>query len=119
MTWTFTIPEATPSLNTIQGRHWAANHRDKEALQWVVASALNKVPRIPPATGPRRLTITRHGKGRLDRDNLTGGAKFLIDEIKRRRLILDDNPDVCELVVLQVVDRKTRPHTVVELEDVA
>lgn len=119
MVWTFSIPGATPSLNTIQGRHWAINMREKEALQWIVASALNKVPRVPEATGPRRLTIIRHGKGRLDKDNLTGGCKFLIDEIKRRRLILDDAPDVCELRVEQVVDRKSPPYTVVSLEDVA
>lgn len=117
MSWTFKLDYVTPSLNEIRSQHWAAQTRGKTALGWILVSSLNQRPAIPLATGKRRVTITRHGKGQLDRDNLFGGAKDLVDAIKARRLILDDNPDACELIVKQVVDRKATPHTVVTIED--
>ena len=117
MKWTFTLPMPTPSLNEIQGYHWAYCKRQKEGLGWILASALNKVPAIPRASGKRTVTISRHGKGRLDRDNLVGGCKWLIDAIKERGLILDDCDASLHLVVEQVVSRKTEPYTVVTIEE--
>ena len=117
MSWTFTLPFATPSLNEIQGQHWSYARREKESLRWSLASALNHIPAIPKAAGRRRLTIVRHGRGRLDQDNLAGGVKWLVDAIKERRLILDDNPEECELVCQQVVSRTADPHTILTLED--
>lgn len=115
--WVFRVDMPTPSLNEIQGQHWSTVSKKKEAMGWLLVSALNKCPQIPLAASRRRLTIVRHGKGRLDNDNLCGGVKGLVDAIKMRKLILDDNPDVCELIVHQVVDRKAVPHTMVMIED--
>ena len=118
MTWTFTISEPTPSLNEIQGWHWRHVVQEKQRVGWLLLSALSNVPAIPRATGKRRLTIIRHGKGQLDRSNLWGGVKWLEDAIRARRLILDDDEDHCELLVSQVVDRGRDPFTEVVLEDV-
>ena len=119
MTWTFTLPGATPSLNEIHGHHWFWIAKGKTSLGWSLVSALNKIPKIPKATGKRRLTIVRYGKGRLDRDNLVGGCKWLVDAIKERGLILDDCEKSCELVVSQVVSRKVAAHTEVTIEEAA
>jgi hypothetical protein len=117
--WSFILPLATPSGNeTLRQHHWArAEH--KTGLGWLLASALNLQPKIPDATGKRRLTIIRHGKRALDQDNLAAGCKSLIDCLKERRLILDDCPVCCELVFEQVPCGKLTAFTVLILEDVA
>ena len=115
--WRIRIDVATPSLNEIHRMHWAERSRLKASFGWMLASALNKLPKIPNATGPRHLVIERHGKRALDLDNLAGGAKGLIDCIKEFRLILDDAPRVCTLEFRQVVSRKDAPHTVIYLEE--
>ena len=117
MTWSFTISQATPSLNRIHGNHWSANKKAKSAIAWLLAAALNGIPPIPKATGRRRLVIVRYGRGRLDRANLVGGAKWLEDAIKDRGLLLDDDDAGCDLIVSQIVFRKGIPHTVVTLQD--
>ncbi len=119
MSWTITLPLATPSGNTVLRQHFRTRTLENNAMAWHLASALNKLPKIPPATGKRRLIVERHGKKALDADNLAAGAKGLIDCVKERRLILDDNPDVCELVFRQSVNRILEAFTVLILEDVA
>lgn len=116
--WRFTLPSATPSLNTLTRTHWAVRARDKVSLMWQVKSLANR-HRVPRATGPRRLTITRMGKMVLDQDNLAGGCKDLIDVLKNLHLVLDDNPEVCSMVFHQVTSRSVEPHTVITLEDIA
>ena len=117
MTWTITIEAATPSPNELNRMHWAERRRLKEATGWLLASALNKQPKIPKATGPRKLVIERHGRKALDQDNLAGGAKDLIDCIKEQRLIKDDCPSLCSMEFRQVIDKKSGAHTVIYLED--
>ena len=119
MTWIIKVEAATPSPNELNRMHWAERRRLKETFGWLLASALNKLPKIPKATGPRRLVIERHGRKALDQDNLAGGAKGLIDCIREQRLILDDNPADCQMEFRQVVHRKDGPHTVIYLEDCA
>ena len=119
MTWTIILPFATPSLNEIQGQHWAFAKRQKEAIAWSLRSALNRQAQIPVATGKRRVSIERTGRGRMDRDNLIGGFKWLIDAIKAERHIVDDDDDHLELIALpQVVSRKVFPSTTIILEDI-
>jgi hypothetical protein len=119
MTWTIILPFATPSLNEIQGQHWSFAKRQKEAIAWSLRSALNLQAKIPVATGKRRVSIERTGRGRLDPDNLMGGFKWLIDAIKAERLIVDDDDDHLELIALpQVVSRKIYPSTRVAIEDI-
>jgi len=119
MRWTFTLPFPTPSLNEIHGHHWAWGREQKAILQWQLLSALNRAEPIPKAKGKRTLAICRHGKGSLDRDNLVGGCKWLVDAIKQRGLILDDCDASCHLVVTQVVNRKIAPYTEITIEESA
>ena len=119
MTWTFTftLNNATPSLNEIHGKHWGSNVRNKTATMWFLTAALLRSPHVPRAAGKRILTIERHGRGRLDHDNLVGGVKWLVDAIKDRGLIRDDSEEWMDLRVSQIVRRDVSPHTVVTLED--
>ena len=118
MTWKIVVEMPTPSPNELNRMHWAERRRLKETFGWLLASALNKLPKIPKATGPRRLVIERHGRKALDQDNLAGGAKGLVDCIKEQRLILDDCPELCSMEFKQVINKKNGSHTVIYLEDI-
>ena len=73
---------------------------------------------VPKATGKRRLTIQRHGKRRLDVDNLIGGAKGMIDELRRLGVLLDDHDDAIELLAKNVpLVKGLEPHTILVIED--
>jgi Holliday junction resolvase RusA-like endonuclease len=68
----------------------------------------------------RRVTITRRFAGRcqeLDRDNLVGGAKPLVDALALAGLVLDDDKAHIELHVLQ--ERHERNETLVVVEELA
>ena len=119
MRWTVNLPIVTPSGNQTIRQHWVARAEHKSAMGWMLRSALNGIPKVPPATGKRRLTIERHGRKSLDMDNMAAGCKSLIDAIKELRLITDDNPAECELVFCQVLCGKSNPHMVLTLEDCA
>lgn len=106
--WRLSVPEASPSLNAfankrspfvyprLRGR-WERLIRDA----WYVARAEALVLSgfVPP---PRaRLTVYRYSAADLDRDNLTGGLKPVLDALRRCGLIADDAPDVLALDVHQ------------------
>jgi hypothetical protein len=118
MKWTFSLPFPTPSLNEIQGWHWSHAKRSKAYIAQYLGIVLLGYPKIPAATGKRRLTIVRHGKGRLDKANLIGGAKWVEDAIKDRGLLIDDRDEFCEMIVEQVVSRSVKPFTHIILEDI-
>lgn len=119
MSWVIKIEAPTPSLNEWQRMHWREQYRLKETFRWLLASALNKQPKIPNACGRRKLVIERHGKKAMDLDNLAAGCKALIDCVKEQRLIQDDSPAHCDLEFRQVVRKKDGPHTVLYLSEVA
>jgi len=48
------------------------------------------------------LSITRYSTKTLDVDNLAGGCKPLIDQIRYSKLIPDDNPESVEITFAQV-----------------
>ena len=117
--WAIRVPMPTPSLNQIQGKHWRVIHRMTQNMQTAVMVACANGPAIPKATGKRKVLITRHGKGILDADNLAGGAKSLIDALKLRGLLLDDDPAHVEVVYRQVLERTAKPYTSVEIQEAA
>ena len=116
--WVLRVPIPTPSLNEIQGKHWAHVDRQKAAMQWAVLAGLSSGTKIPQATGKRKLVITRHGLGTLDADNLAGGCKSLIDALRYRGLILNDDPESIEVIFRQSPVKK-EPHTIVLIEEAA
>lgn len=118
MVYRMYIGEASPSANRYAYAHWRVRHADKKRWALLLASEA-RLLKIPPATGPRRLTIERHGRRRLDPDNLIGGAKGMIDELRRLNLLLDDDDDSVTLMARNVkLEKGEEPFTVLYLEDV-
>ncbi len=115
------LPEATPSLNVWQRMHWAVRKREQHKWAMIVYGALLIAgwSRISArAFGKRRLTIERFGVRALDPDNACGGAKPVIDELRHLGLLLDDTPEMVELVVRSGKKKRGEdPHTRITLED--
>lgn len=105
--FTLTIPEPTPSLNTWLALHWAQRQRIKANWLTHVQAQRNNL-KIPKATSKRRVVVTRFGARELDRDNAFGGAKGLLDTLKAAGLLVDDSPTWCEYEVYQVPGTKYR-----------
>ncbi len=100
--WAFTLAGELHSMNRHVVNFGAARHayrRERDAWAWLARAARLK-HRIAIATGRRRLTLTRIYAGRqreLDRDNLAGGAKPLVDALVREGLLVDDTSRWLEL----------------------
>jgi hypothetical protein len=116
MRWTCELPFVTPSNNELLNMHWAERARLKTRMAWQIRSALNTIPHIPSASHKRRIIFVRHGKRRLDKDNLYGGIKLTLDIIKEFRVIVDDKPDWLDLEVEQGACGKAKPWTTFILE---
>ncbi len=119
---TLVLEAETPSNNTYSRDHWAKRSADKERWGFLIVKAVGNSENMAryKAKGPRALTITRFGKRQCDLDNIAGGAKGVIDALRKHGLLLDDDPK--SMVALTVVNGKLKPkeapHTLVFLEDV-
>jgi Holliday junction resolvase RusA-like endonuclease len=73
--------------------------RDRDSWQWEFRS-FRLLRKIPRATGKRRLTLTRFYDGRqreMDVDNLSTGAKLVVDALVREGLLVDDRREFAEV----------------------
>jgi hypothetical protein len=141
VTWSLTIPKVPPSGNVIKRMAWPVYGRLLHEWFWLIRAAPGFMD-IPPADCRRRLTLTRFGRGTLDRDNLYASMKPVIDVLRppkheegyyktgkkagqhwtRRRighgLILEDDAAHLDLIVEQrPLNKGENPHLVVMLED--
>lgn len=112
---TLEIPVATPSLNPMLGQFWAKRVKQRRQWRWLVRAARLEAKFFPLAPLSRaRVTIVRHGRRVLDKDNLYGGTKLLTDSLVSEGLLADDSPAHIELTVEQQVTKS--PRTVVRIE---
>lgn len=119
--WSFFVNREVQSLNAHRGNYggqrWAYA-KDRDAWQqWFVV--LGRQHCVTPASGKRRVTLTRCYSGRqreLDADNLSGGAKVVIDSMVRAKLLLNDDKASVEVLYRQ---RKvtTEPGLEVRIEE--
>ena len=113
------LPFVTPSNNELlrKYRHWAVKRRLKtyymdEIMIYILEHNLKDIQ----TDGKRECKITSYRKRLLDKDNLYGGVKPLVDVIVKYGILIDDNPSVCDLKVGQ--EKSRTPKTVIELRDI-
>lgn len=99
------------SCELLSGNKTGSN--GKGASGWKYRKAADKYSRAVNLSEPlplaapgsrRRVTITRlyrTGRRKFDKDNLVWGCKPLVDVLKKRGYIFDDNPKHVEVVYLQ------------------
>jgi hypothetical protein len=66
--------------------------------------------------GRFRVRITRRGARLLDADNLGGSVKFILDALRYRNIIPEDNPASIELEVSQEITPKKDRGTLIQVE---
>jgi hypothetical protein len=119
MRYILRIYQASPSLNEYTyNRNPFIQRADKQRWAWLIRTA-DGFNDVPKATGPRSLHIERHGRRRLDPDNLIGGAKCVItDNLRALGLLIDDNDSLFAITAENVkLQPKEKPFTVLVLTD--
>lgn len=79
--------------NEMERRHWSFIHKEKQQCYELV---LSKVHRHRPVRPLKKavLILTRHSTREPDFDNLVGSWKYILDALKKYRIIEDDKPSV-------------------------
>ena len=88
-------PQSRKLLNTL------FKHAPKRTLDKVLKTKETGTDCIVKCNPKYHLTITRYSTRTLDVDNLAGGCKPLIDQIRYAKLIPDDNPESVEIIFKQ------------------
>lgn len=98
--WLFAMSLMPPSQNIVSGNKGGRAARTKykkfrDDYGMLLRAWMNDL-KIPDATGRRRVSVTRRYGGRaqkMDRGNLIGGCKPLLDAMTRVGLIVDDKEE--------------------------
>lgn len=121
--WEFVLDKRIESANNRTVNAGATRWRyakQRDEWTWLVRAASLRLPREPRSARPsskRRVTITRRYAGRcrlLDKDNLVGGCKALVDALVHEGVVHDDKPRWLELHVLQEQGERNETHVLVE-----
>jgi len=96
--WLVEIPKISKSINRTHGSHWSIARRERDEWARWVAVSLDKPPK---AESKRSLVIERLAcSNGLDRDNLYGSYKQLIDAIRDAGIIVDDSDKWLDLKII-------------------
>jgi hypothetical protein len=107
------IEDVPESLNKTLRMHWAERAKYNKKWYELVRSQATPTRKKP---GRMRVTISQMRKRLLDKDNLYGSCKPIVDGLKKVGLIKDDHPDWVDLKCVQQVGKVKL--TIVEIEAV-
>lgn len=122
MTAIIIIPRVPPSLNELRGkkfRHPNDYKRLRDSIQSDIFHLAKKAD-IRALRAHKDLqhravvTITVERKKLLDKDNLFGGIKPVLDSIKNLEFIVDDSPEWIDLAVAQ--EKSPNMQTIIKIE---
>ena len=95
----FIVPIEVKSQNVTMRTHWARLAKENRKALFLVAHYARGIDR---ATQKRRVVMLCYRKRLiLDRANLVGGAKGLVDALVRNKLLVDDSDEWCEIEYAQ------------------
>lgn len=125
------IPRPTPSQNELTRWHFRKSMQVRDDLCFLIRQRMlladvtpawaRRAPGDPrrraDGSNPerRRLVVHRHSVGRLDRGNLVGGCKLLVDALVLEGLIFDDDEPWLEDRYLQLEAKRGEGRTEVEI----
>jgi hypothetical protein len=110
---TLVFDKALPSLNQFVGKRWGKLNWQNKFL-----CRMKNVQPIVQKPTKVKMRVYRYGLKLLDRaDNLPGGLKPLLDALKIKKVIWDDDPKHLELLVFDSeVKKRSECRTVVEID---
>lgn len=112
----FTIKRKTESNNEIKRMHWAVYKKCREEWTLEVMCAMPVGARGQHGNEKKYLEITRYGTKKLDRDNLWGGVKLLVDSIVDMGLMVDDSDEWCHMNVKQEICEPGEERTKIKIK---
>ena len=106
------IPIIIQSLNQTLRQHWGAKSRTKKEYKVLIRNQmrLNRIKKTDVAVR-WNVTITSYRKKLLDKDNLIGGAKSLLDSLCDEGFIFDDTPDMVSVRYYQKISKSKEYYT--------
>jgi hypothetical protein len=121
--WTIAIPISVKSMNdrAVNVRGWRGRNykRERDAWQWALkVCRINE--RIAISHSKRRVSITRVYSGserEMDRANMIGGCKMVLDAMVREGIITGDSPRWLQDNYAQF--RGEKSSTVITIEELA
>lgn len=117
---TLVIPEASPSPNEYNGKHWSKYHRLRK--HWSMLILVAKTEARVPYRDPWEKVLVRYireGRKVLDEENLKGGTKMITDSLREQRLIFNDDPEHATFIHEQVqIGKNDYPRTLVEIRKI-
>ena len=91
-----------PSLNKTLRMHWAVKKKMKDTFRLLIRNIMSLQEIKKAKAGQKyRLDIVSYRKRSLDRDNLFGGHKTLIDALCEEGFVWDDDPHSIILTIEQ------------------
>jgi hypothetical protein len=99
------------SLNKLLNMHYQARRRLRLKYMWEIRLVLQELGEsVPdyPEEKRKKLRIVSFGTKLMDKENLYGGSKVLVDAIKGLRLIYDDSPKWINYKIKQDFKEKKR-----------
>jgi Holliday junction resolvase RusA-like endonuclease len=117
--WELVVPGwRPPSLNSVRGRHFSAEHRAKKAAAEALGVA-KALARCPDAEGRRRVRVVVTLGPRMRPHDGDNPLKILWDALTRAHLIVDDSAKHLEWLGLTYSPtRAARPETLLVIEEV-
>lgn len=109
------IPRVPSSPNYLRGKHWRVRWREYRLWNEEVGLAILTQKHRDQAYPRAQVTIDRRSRGQLDKDNLYGSVKPVIDALRHACVLLDDSPDHITLTVTQ---SRGTPLTRIEIQPV-
>lgn len=113
--WVILVPKISKSINRTHGSHWSIARRERdEWSRWLEVS----IDKPPKAESKRSLLIERWAcSNGLDRDNLYGSYKQLIDAIRGAGIIVDDSDKWLDLQCVNVKSTRKDQKTVIIISE--
>jgi len=110
------IPRVPASPNYLRGKHWRVRWREYRLWNEEVGIAILQTRDKPSAPYERaQVTIHRRSRGKLDKDNLYGSVKPVVDALRHAAIIVNDTEDHIQLDVTQ---SRGAPLTRIEIQPV-
>lgn len=111
----FTLPGRVESLNKLLTSHWSKRYASNNA--WfakviAIAGARYERPKVR-----QDVTLTVYLNRELDRDNLIGGCKGLIDSLTKAGYLKDDKPEWCVVTYNSEPCKKGQERVEVKIRD--
>ena len=106
------IPIIIQSLNQTLRQHWGAKSRTKKKYKELISKQMliNRIKKTNVGV-KWNVTITSYRKRLLDKDNLIGGAKSLLDSLCDEGFIFDDTPDMVNVRYYQQISKSKEYYT--------